>query len=262
VAVDKPARMHSAPGLGGGDLCGWVFERYPETRDLRPETGALAGRPGHSGRGEGGLLHRLDYETSGLVLFARTPGAFVSLLDQQTRGEFAKEYVALSSPSREAFPRASVPPMRAPGGVDPQAWGSARDALDVEALSVLLAGAAANGSCGIGSAFRSRGPKGASVACIEAENAAGGRVYRSEVLGCRPLSIAYRRGGSKALELRLRLVRGFRHQLRAQLAWIGLPIDGDPLYGGREDLRLRLYAVRLSFLHPGSGEPVSLSLGE
>ena len=61
-----------------------------------------------------------------------------------------------------------------------------------------------------------------------------------------------------SLEIRVALARGFRHQIRAQLAWIGLPIMGDPLYGGAEDDRLRLYAVALSFVHPATGQSITL----
>jgi 23S rRNA pseudouridine1911/1915/1917 synthase len=30
----------------------------------------------------------------------------------------------------------------------------------------------------------------------------------------------------------LRIRRGFRHQIRCHLAWLGFPITGDALYGG------------------------------
>jgi 23S rRNA-/tRNA-specific pseudouridylate synthase len=250
VAVRKPARMHSAPGLGGGDLCAWVFERYPEAGELGPEAGGLAARRGAGRRGEGGLLHRLDYETSGIVLFARKAASFASLLDQQARGGFYKEYLALCAPSRDALPRGSVPARGLPGGVDPARWTEARDALDAGALSALLRGALSrgrDGSCGIGCAFRPYGPRGARVACLEPGEGAGD-AYRSDILD-----------SSGNLELRLGIARGFRHQIRAQLAWIGLPILGDPYYGGADDERLRLYAVRLSFAHPESGRALSLA---
>ncbi|MEI6876763.1 MAG: hypothetical protein WCL50_16730, partial [Spirochaetota bacterium] len=62
------------------------------------------------------------------------------------------------------------------------------------------------------------------------------------------------------LDLELRLTRGFRHQIRVQLAWIRLPLEGDTLYGGRPDTRLRLLASSLVFPHPATGNPVSLSV--
>jgi 23S rRNA-/tRNA-specific pseudouridylate synthase len=260
VAVLKPARMHSAPGLGSGDLCAWTFERYPEAKELRRGAAGLGDGSGPEPRGEGGLLHRLDYETSGLILFARKPAAFASLLEQQARGAFRKEYLALSSPSREPRPSGSDPIMGLPEGLDPGDWSEARGTLDARRLSELLGGAVSRGSCGIASAFKSFGPKGGRVACLGPREAGGSSLYRSEVLGC---SLAAHRGGdSEPLELRLSLSRGFRHQIRAQLAWIGLPILGDPLYGGRTDERLRLYAVCLRFAHPESGQAMSLDSEE
>jgi 23S rRNA pseudouridine1911/1915/1917 synthase len=260
VAVDKPARMHSAPGLGSGDLCAWVFERYPEARDLgldAREAGTSAASPSRDlARGEGGLLHRLDYETSGIVLFARKASAFASLIEQQERGAFCKEYLAFSSLSREARPSGSVPLKGIPRGVVPEDWAEAREADDLRRLSSLLASAIEAGGCGIEAAFRPYGPKGARVACLGMADAA--KPYLSDMLGCSP-SAGLRGGEKGGIELRVGISRGFRHQIRAHLAWIGLPIIGDPLYGGAADERLRLYAVRLAFAHPVTGRPLSLS---
>jgi len=260
VAVDKPARMHSAPGLGSGDLCAWVFERFPEARDLGSDAREAGARRGRSAPGEGGLLHRLDYETSGLVLFARKAAAFDALLDQQERGEFYKEYLAFALPSRDAQPLGSVPGQGTPRGIEAKDWAEARAALDAGGLASLLGEAAARGGCGVASAFRSYGPKGARVACLDPAEGAMGGAYLSDVLGSSTPAAALRGGGTGRLELRMGISRGFRHQIRAHLAWVGLPILGDPLYGGAADERLRLYAVRLAFAHPGTGRP--LSLGE
>ncbi|HUJ73605.1 MAG TPA: RluA family pseudouridine synthase [bacterium] len=54
--------------------------------------------------------------------------------------------------------------------------------------------------------------------------------------------------------------RGFRHQVRAHLAFRGLPIFGDPLYGvavppGAED-RMYLHAWRVQMRHPDTGAPL------
>jgi 23S rRNA pseudouridine1911/1915/1917 synthase len=249
VAICKPSRMHCAPGRGAGDLCEWTFARYPGIRELGSGLGERRGSPG-----EGGLLHRLDYETSGLVLFARNPEAFASLLDQQARNLFHKEYIALCSPSRECQPRGSRPIEGFPGGVDRVAWAEARERLDSATLSGFLSEAPSRDHCFLSSSFRPFGPKGARVACLEAPGAGDKGLYRSEILECSP-----KLEGGPLLALRVGLARGFRHQIRAQLAWIGLPISGDPLYGREDDERLRLYAVRLSFSHPKTGLPVSIA---
>ncbi len=50
------------------------------------------------------------------------------------------------------------------------------------------------------------------------------------------------------------------HQIRAQLAHIGCPICGDVLYGGHfwRDHEIKLHAVRLSFRHPRSNDPMTI----
>ncbi len=57
------------------------------------------------------------------------------------------------------------------------------------------------------------------------------------------------------------LETGRTHQIRVHLSSIGHPVIGDPIYGGaRKSFPLKrpfLHARKLSFTHPGSGEPVS-----
>jgi 23S rRNA pseudouridine1911/1915/1917 synthase len=259
LAVYKPPRMHSSPGLGAGDLCAWVFELYPEAAEF----GGLARRS----RAEGGLLHRLDYETSGLVLFARDPAAFEILLGQQESGAFRKEYLALCSASTAEFPEGSLPRRGLPGGVGAQAWAAARAKGKLLGLAALLGAASASQAepPRLSSSFRPFGPRGSRVACLNPGEERGGRVlpvYSSDILAASPRPLS-REGleAALALELRVGICRGFRHQIRAQLAWIGLPIYGDVLYGGESDHRLRLYAVSLAFEHPFTGKNLVFSIG-
>ena len=254
LAVIKPARMHSAPGLGGGDLCAWVFERYPDA--ALAGAGSVRRQPAGRPAAEGGLLHRLDYETSGIVLFARTAAAFADLLGQQERGAFLKEYTAFSHVAALASPAGSAPPEGFPAGVVEGAWADARSRGDVASLAAQLGAAREGGACSVSCAFRPFGPKGARVACLRPAAAPAGKAgaaYSSEILA------AAADAAATAVALRVGLSRGFRHQIRAQLAWIGLPISGDSIYGGAPDDRLRLFAVGLAFVHPSTGEPTSLS---
>jgi len=102
VVVYKPPRMHSAPLAWEGveTLLDWCCALYP---DLRKPRGRLAR--------EGGLVHRLDFETSGLVLIARTQEALNILEEQQKLGLFIKEYEAMSAaataPPLPGFPKES-----------------------------------------------------------------------------------------------------------------------------------------------------------
>jgi 23S rRNA pseudouridine1911/1915/1917 synthase len=271
LAVCKPAGMHSVPAASGAgdpsapDLASWVFERYPEILGIRGRN-----------RGEGGLLHRLDRETSGLVLFARTEEAFRALSAAASSGLFRKDYLLRAKPSRTGLP-GSRPLRAAPEGTDPSSWagcldrgtppgaregfGDAPDA--VEGLGALLAGSLDAGHpVFVESRFRPFGPGAARVACafpgaasgegpVRTRGAWGTEVYRTD------LREAFRSG--TVLELRVSLTRGFRHQIRAHMAWIGLPLEGDDLYGGGEGERLALHAASLEFPRPGTGEAIRVA---
>ncbi len=263
LVVRKPCGMHSAPGNEAGDLCSWVFERYPDTAAVRSPKTSAALRP--RDEREGGLVHRLDKETSGLVLFARTDSAFAALLRQQEEGRFRKEYRALCSAGGIESPRGSRPAQGVPLPFDPSSWAACRAPGDLEALARLLCSTLVNGAAIIiESSFRPFGPRGSAVACLGfgsgGPTAIGrrgaGLVYRSEILETRVASV--KSGGKEhmALELRLGLAKGFRHQLRAHLAWVGLPIIGDPVYGALPARRLFLHAERISFSDPETGFPI------
>lgn len=60
--------------------------------------------------------------------------------------------------------------------------------------------------------------------------------------------------------LEIRPQSGRFHQIRAQLAFIGCPIAGDVLYGGKpwRENEIKLHAVRLTCRHPKTGEPLEL----
>lgn len=62
--------------------------------------------------------------------------------------------------------------------------------------------------------------------------------------------------------LRCKLETGRTHQIRVHAAWLGHPVLGDAIYGGsREGFGLTsqcLHARRLSFMHPRTGERLTL----
>jgi 23S rRNA pseudouridine1911/1915/1917 synthase len=83
VVVDKPAGMvvHPAPGHTRGTLVNAMLARYPDIAiggDLRP-----------------GIVHRLDRETSGLLVVARNDRALRDLQAQQQARTMTKVYLAV-----------------------------------------------------------------------------------------------------------------------------------------------------------------------
>ncbi len=92
VAVEKPAGIPSHPLRPGekGTAANGLVARYPEMEGI-----------GFSWR-EPGLLHRLDRETSGILLAARRPSAFEKLRGQFQQGRVKKVYLAVVLGSPEA----------------------------------------------------------------------------------------------------------------------------------------------------------------
>ncbi|HEX6139503.1 MAG TPA: RluA family pseudouridine synthase [Candidatus Limnocylindria bacterium] len=170
LIVDKPAGLvvHPAAGHESGTLVNALLGRARST-----------GQPlgGIAGVGRPGIVHRLDKETSGLLLVAKTDAAQASLMRQFGERSIEKEYVALV--------RGSAPAARgrieAPVGRDPR---------DRQRMAVVASGREA--------------------------------VTDYELLGT---------GAGYSL-LALRPRTGRTHQLRAHLAYLGLPIAGDLRYGG------------------------------
>ncbi len=84
LVIDKPPGLvvHPAPGHPADTLANALLARYPGLQI----GGAL--RPG--------IVHRLDKDTSGLMVVAKNDRAMVSLVDQMKRRTVRKEYLALA----------------------------------------------------------------------------------------------------------------------------------------------------------------------
>jgi 23S rRNA pseudouridine1911/1915/1917 synthase len=111
VIVDKPANQPTAPLRPGetGTLVNAILGRYPEL--IPPDKGHFIG---HSSR-EPGIIHRLDTETSGAVIVARTEAAFEALKAALKDGRIDKRYLlvcaaeGLPDEGTIEFPLASHP---------------------------------------------------------------------------------------------------------------------------------------------------------
>jgi 23S rRNA pseudouridine1911/1915/1917 synthase len=220
AVVFKPPRMHCVPLRNGGDtLLDWYAGVFPPVMDL-------------SGRreGEGGLLHRLDFETQGLVLFAKNQNALEFFQAQQEQGNFSKEYSAICEKNisiNSSFPPPPEFPLRLGTVIESyfRPFGPGRK--EVRPLTDAVV-------------------QGRKAAFKEIAKDQGG-YYRTEIVNV--IENEY-----YALSLRLR--RGFRHQIRCHLAWIGCPVQNDPIYGQapvNSFLSLRSHA--LFFNDPRNGKP-------
>jgi len=84
LVVDKPAGLVVHPGAGrsGGTLANGLLARYPEIEALGDEH-------------RWGIVHRIDRETSGLLIVAKQPAAFEFLQAALQRREVKRDYRAL-----------------------------------------------------------------------------------------------------------------------------------------------------------------------
>ena len=98
VVVDKPAGqiVHPAPGHGTGALTDELVRRYPEMAGV-----GSASRPG--------VVHRLDVETSGVLVFARTQAAYLALRRAfESHRDVRKTYLAVCHWKRGVAARGTV----------------------------------------------------------------------------------------------------------------------------------------------------------
>jgi 23S rRNA pseudouridine1911/1915/1917 synthase len=84
VVVSKPAGLVVHPGAGhpDGTLVNGLLHRFPEIADV--------GDPARPG-----VVHRLDRDTSGLLIVARSPAAYDAIVAALARHEVERRYLAL-----------------------------------------------------------------------------------------------------------------------------------------------------------------------
>lgn len=186
LVINKPAgwNTHAPAPYAGEGVYEWLRHREPRWASLA-------------------IIHRLDKETSGLLVFAKTPIANRTLTQQFTARTVTKSYRLVTDRpvSRDEF----------------------------RVVSTLVRA---------GDRYVSRSP------------VAGGE--HAETL----FRVVERREGRTVLTALP--ATGRTHQIRVHAAASGCPILGDTLYGGTTSARVWLHAEEIGFLHPGSGEPITL----
>ena len=256
AVVFKPPKMHST---STEDLT----QRHEEHKEKFISGTLLGWYQEQAGNITGvSLMHRLDYETHGLVLIAKNEKSFCFFKDLQDKGGFVKEYSAkvMRNEEREERKEKREKEKR-------RMWSE-----ECEERSVCLNGFPAHpeilesSPCFekpfiIESYFRPFGPGRKQVRPViedgkkhkEVAKDKGG-FYRTEIVSLFDNIIT------------ARIKRGFRHQIRCHLYWIGFAILNDPIYfntvessgidiqgtDNTEILALRAHA--LFFTDPASGK--------
>ena len=227
LAIDKPAGLVMHP-----------TRRHPSGTLMN----ALLAHLAHPGT-RVHLVHRLDRETSGIVLVAKSPAVHATLARAMARRAVHKDYLAVVYGTPRA-PRDRIDLRIRRDPATRRMIASRHDGLPASTEIAVLATS-----------------PGASPGASPGESP-------GDAPGVAP-------GGSQALTfLRCRLITGRLHQIRVHLAGVGLPIVGDPVYGeprwkGIADPRLRdvcatlarqaLHAWQLTCAHPVTGAPLAIT---
>ena len=211
AVVFKPQKMHSVTlkQKTGDTLLEWYASHSPPVTDL---------------------MHRLDFETHGIVLFAKNSKSYEFFKSLQDCGGFVKEYSAVCAEKESSVLIDGFPDRPHFASCEP----SPEKPLVIESY------------------FRPFGPGRKQVRPVIEDGKKhrevakdNGSFYHTEIIG---------RDGNI---FTLRIKRGFRHQIRCHLCWIGFPILNDSIYNSPSDgeaiLALRAHA--LFFTDPSSGKP-------
>ena len=196
IVVNKPVGLvvHPAPGHPDGTLVNALLWHCGDSLS------------GINGEKRPGIVHRIDRDTSGLIIAAKNDAAHLALAAQLEDHSLARVYECVVQGNlREDEGTIDAPIARNPG--------------DRKKMAVVSSGKRA--------------------------------VTHYSVLGRYP---GY-------THTQCRLETGRTHQIRVHMAYIGHPLVGDTVYGGRAVKALTgqcLHARKLTFVHPRSGEAMTV----
>ena len=223
IVINKPAGMvvHPAPGTPSGTLVNALLAHCGDTLS------------GIGGERRPGIVHRIDKDTTGLLVVAKSDRAHHGLAAQFEAHSVERHYLALV----HGVPSAHDPRLRGLRGITAEAGGIIRIAT--------------------GLARHKTDRQRQAVVWDSGRHA----VTRARV-------IEDYRGAAALVECRLET--GRTHQIRVHMAYAGHGLMGDQTYGGKRRLpekllgeaavagnafaRQALHAASLGFVHPVTGE--------
>lgn len=218
IVVNKPVGMvvHPAPGNLSGTLVNALLYRLGDSLS------------GVGGVRRPGIVHRIDKDTSGLLVVAKNDEAHVALSEQLKTHTVSRVYHAVCVGNlREDNGRVDLPIGRNP--------------VDRKKMAAFSAGT----------------PTGNSGGAIR-EAVTHFTVQERYPLGAR--------WGQAFTYVRCELETGRTHQIRVHMAAMGHPLLGDPVYGGDGTRFGRalggllhgqmLHAKELRLIHPRTGQPM------
>lgn len=179
---------------------------------------------------EGGLIHRIDSDTHGLILLSTSQDFYDYMMKEQHEGRFLKTYTAVCDKS-ECTPSLL-------GGFPP--YTSHR---------FLYAGERAV----ISSRFRAYG-KGRKQVRPVISSSSFSALKKCKSLTLYSTHVKILSSPPSFLVAECTLKKGWRHQVRCHLAWASIPVKGDALYNadvrGGEGGKMEFYAVKIEFFLP------------
>lgn len=233
LVIDKPSGMPSVSLSADetGTATHWVLVRHPEIASAGPAPL------------EGGLLHRLDTGTSGVLAFAKTRADWERLRQAWSTPAVSKVYLARVAASAKA----SATPVPLHPGQE-----------IVTPLSRLKKSSRRVVALVPGHPYRDSQLKGPALSAMTRILAV--RPITSVALaathahsGIQTSAASARDSSSPVFEVELQILTGVMHQIRCHLASLGWPLLGDTVYGGAQAPRLALHAWKLKLpLHDGS----------
>ena len=223
LVIDKPAGMvvHPAPGTPEGTLVNALLHH-------------LGGNiSGVGGKRRPGIVHRIDKDTTGLIVAAKSDAAHHGLADAFRIHDVERRYIAVC----HGIPDPGDARLRGVGGVSIEPGGIIKIATGMD---------------------RHRADRQRRAVVFEGGNHAVTRIALEERLG------------AAAALVSCRLETGRTHQIRVHMAHAGHGLIGDPVYGTGRKLpaksvgvgaaeaagkfsRQALHAATLGFAHPVTG---------